>query len=264
MGRPATLSNRNVALAFRDAMRQSQAMNILVAQFQTLGGPEAFGAALEARGARLDTRNSEGGDKLPADGCGHDALLVLGGAMNAHEDEAYPYLCQAVALIRDFHGRARPVLGICLGAQLIARAFGGRVHLLDAPELGFVEVAPSRAAAADPLLAGMAAPLPLMQWHYDGFELPAAAQLLATSRACRHQAFCMGEATHGFQFHFEVTRALVESWLAASSKMPADTAHNDFTSRIGGQLESHIDDSLAFCRDIAARWSGLITSRRAA
>ena len=239
-------------------------MKILVVQFQTNGGPEAFGAALEARGAGLDIRNREGGDGLPAHGGGHDALLVLGGVMNAHEDAAYPYLPQSVALIRDFHGRARPVLGICLGAQLIARAFGGRVHRLDAPELGFVEVAPNRAAAADPLLAGMAAPRSIMQWHYDGFELPAAAELLATSRACRHQVFRMGETSHGFQCHFEVSRALVEGWLASTSTMPDDDAHNDFTSRIAGQLDSHIDDSLAFCRDVAARWTRLIASRRAA
>ncbi len=232
-------------------------MNILVVKFQTNGGPEAFGAALEAQGAGLDIRNGGAGDELPPDGGGHDALLVLGGAMNALEDEAYPYLGQAVALIGDFHRRGKPVLGICLGAQLIARAFGGRVYIHDHPELGFVEVTSN--GAADPLLAGLATPLPLMEWHYDSFDLPPAALLLATSRTCRNQAFRMGETTHGFQFHFEVTGALVETWLASADDMPDDAAHRDFKTRIGGELDRHIDGSLAFCEDLAARWMGIIS-----
>ena len=231
-------------------------MNILVVQQQNLGGPAAFGAALEARGARLDIRNHQASDTLPSDSGGHDALLVLGGSMNALEDAAYPYLAKSVALIRDFHGRAKPVLGICLGAQLIARAFGGSVYVMDAPELGFVEITPNGGAAADPLLGGLDGPRPLMQWHYDSFDLPPAAELLATSPTCRNQAFRLGETTHGLQFHFEVTRALVEGWLASSSgEMPDDTTHGDFKARIGGELERHMDDSLAFCRDIAARWA---------
>ena len=239
-------------------MRYASAMNILVVQFQSNGGPEAFGAALEARGAGLDIRDREAGDDLPDHGRGHDALLVLGGAMNALEDEAYPYLGQAVALIRDFHRRAKPVLGICLGAQLIARAFGGRVYIHDHPELGFVEVTSN--GAADPLLAGLKTPLPLMEWHYDSFDLPGDALLLATSRTCRNQAFRMGETTHGLQFHFEVTGALVENWLASADDMPDDAAHEDFKTRIGGELDRHMDDSLAFCEDLAARWMSLIES----
>ena len=161
-------------------------MNILVVQHQHIGGPAALGAALEAGGARLDIRNGEDGDGLPGDGGGHAALLVLGGSMNANADAAYPYLSQSLALIRDFHGRAKPVLGICLGAQLIARAFGGRVFAMDAPELGFVDITPNGGAPADRLLAALGAPRPLMQWHYDSFDLPPAAELLATSPSCRN------------------------------------------------------------------------------
>ncbi|MCH7943725.1 MAG: type 1 glutamine amidotransferase [Proteobacteria bacterium] len=237
-------------------------MNILVVQHQNLGGPEAFGAALEERGARLDIRNAEAGDGLPADSAGHDALLVLGGTMSANQDTAYPYILQSLELIRDFHGQAKPVLGICLGAQLIARAFGGRVEPHDAPELGFIEVVPNHAASADPLLAGLDQARSVMQWHYDSFELPPAARLLATSRTCRNQAFRMAETTHGFQFHFEVSRALVENWLASSVSMPDDAVHEDFKARIGGELDRHVEGSLGFCRDIADRWTRLIAGRR--
>lgn len=229
-------------------------MDILVVQHENLGSPGAFGAALEALGARLDIRNDEAGDALPVDGGGHDALLVLGGTMNALEDADHPYLPQSVSLIRDFHGRGKPVLGICLGAQLIARAFGGRVYVMDTPELGFVEIAPNGGAAADPLLAALAGPRSLMQWHYDSFDLPEGAALLASGPTGHPQAFRMGETTHGLQFHFEVSRDLIEGWLATLGDMPDDAVHNDFKGRIGGDIDRHIDGSLAFCRDIAARW----------
>ena len=258
MGRPRPCQTARPTGLYRRSKLYSRAMNILVVQHQHIGGPAALGAALEAGGARLDIRNGEGGDGLPGDGGGHDALLVLGGSMNALEEAAYPYLSQSLALIRDFHGRAKPVLGICLGAQLIARAFGGRVYVMDAPELGFVDITPNGGAPADRLLGALGAPRPLMQWHYDSFDLPPAAELLATSPSCRNQAFRLGETTHGLQFHFEVTRPLVESWLASiSGEMPDDAAHNDFKTRIGGELDRHLEASLAFCRDIAARWIGL-------
>ncbi len=238
-------------------------MDILVVQQQNLGAPGAFGTALEANGARLDIRNHQAGDALPSGSGGHDALLVLGGTMNALEDADHPYLPQSVSLIRDFHGLGKPVLGICLGAQLIARAFGGRVEPHDAPELGFIEVVPNDAASADPLLAALDSPRFVMQWHYDSFHMAAAARLLATSRTCRNQAFRIGETTHGLQFHFEVSRALVENWLASADDMPDDAAHRDFKARIGGELDRHVEGSLDFCRDIAARWTRLIAAQPA-
>ena len=119
--------------------------------------------------------------------------------------------------------------------------------------------APTPAASPHPLLAGLVQARSVMQWHYDSFELPPAARLLATSRTCRNQAFRMAETTHGFQFHFEVSRALVENWLASSVSMPDDAVHEDFKARIGGELDRHMEGSLDFCRDIAARWTRLIT-----
>ena len=239
-------------------------MDVLVVQHQDLGGPEAFGAALEAEGARLDIRNAEQGQDLPADGGGHAALLVLGGVMNANQDGRYPHLPETVALIQEFHGQAKPVIGICLGSQLVARALGGRVYRHGAPELGFVPLSLTGAAAADPLLAGLDSPQCIMEWHEDTFDMPAGARLLATSETCRNQIFRLGEGTYGFQCHFEVTRALVEGWTADPSNLSDDDAHADFLARIDGELTRHMDASLAFCRTVAARWTRLIAARRAA
>ena len=239
-------------------------MDILVVQHQDGGGAEAFGEALEAAGARLDVRNVEQGHDLPSGADGHDALVVLGGVMNAHDDDEYPYLADVAALIRDFHGAARPVLGICLGAQLIARALGARAYPHSVAELGFVPLTLNGEAAADPLLGGLESPVHIMQWHHQTFDLPPGARRLATGEVCRNQMFRTGEGTYGFQCHFEVTGAMVESWVGDGGKLPDDDIHNHFVATIGDQIERHIDGSLAFCRHIAARWAALIAARRAA
>ena len=240
-------------------------MKILPLQFQDSSGPEAFGHALEACGATLDICNFASGGRLPAGVEGYDAMLVLGGVMNAHDDDDYAYLGPVAALMAECHRSGRPVLGICLGAQLIARALGSRAYPHSRPELGFVEVSLTGEAAADPLLAGLESPQHLMEWHYQTFDMPAGSHLLATSTACRNQIFRVGETTHGFQCHFEVSRAMVEGWVASvTPSLPDDAVHKTFLATIGGQLDRQMAGSLAFCETMAARWTDLIGARRAA
>ena len=240
-------------------------MNILTLQFQDSSGPEAFGHALKACGATLDICNFDSGNLLPTGVAVYDAMLVLGGVMNAHDDDDYAYLGPVATLMAEFHRSGRPVLGICLGAQLIARALGGRAYPHSRPELGFVEISLTGEATADPLVTGLESTHILMEWHYETFDMPAGSHLLATSAACRNQIFRVGETTHGFQCHFEVDHGTVDSWLASSApSLPDDEAHNSFTASIGGQLDRHMAGSLAFCETIAARWTDLIGARRAA
>ncbi len=240
-------------------------MKILTLQFQNSGGPEAFGGALKACGATLDICNFDSGGTLPAGIDGYDGLLVLGGVMNAHDDAEYPYLGNVAAMIAEFHHAARPVLGICLGAQLIARALGGRAYFHDVPEVGFVEIFLNGEAAADPLLAGLEATQNIMEWHYQTFDMPPGSHLLATSELCRNQVYRVGEATYGFQCHFEVSQAMVQDWTTdAKSSLPDDDYHNNFIATIDDQIKRHIGGSLAFCETIAARWTDFIGVRRAA
>ena len=240
-------------------------MNILTLQFQDAGGPEAFGDGLRAGGATLDICNFDSGGRLPAGMDGYDAMLVLGGVMNAHDDDDYAYLADVAALIAEFHGAGRPVLGICLGAQLIARALAGRAYPHTVAEVGFAEISLTGEANADPLLAGLKTPQHIMEWHYQTFDMPAGAHLLATGAACHNQIYRVGETTHGFQCHFEVSRAMVEGWVAsATPSLPDDAVHNHFTATIGDQMDRHLAGSLAFCETIAGRWTDLIGARRAA
>ncbi len=231
---------------------------VLVVQHQTFGGAGAFATALEAAGLALDTRNIEAGATLPDDLAGFDGLLVLGGVMGANDDADYPHLIQTRALIREAHEAARPVLGICLGAQLIARALGGRAYRMDAPELGFVALEATSEAAGDALLGDLDPPERVMEWHHDSFDMPPGSSLLMTGAACRNQAFRTGAGTYGFQCHFEVTRAMVEDWVADSRKSGHDAAHPDFHARIAGELDRYLDAALDFCAALGARWAASI------
>ena len=109
------------------------------------------GEVLAEAGHAIDARAAHAGDVLPGDHDGHRALLVLGGAQNALDDEGSPWLPQVMDLMRGFAGAGKPVLGICLGAQLLARAFGGENHVGTAPEFAWTGIAPTLDGEADPL-----------------------------------------------------------------------------------------------------------------
>ncbi|MFQ5784878.1 MAG: type 1 glutamine amidotransferase [Alphaproteobacteria bacterium] len=241
-----------------------ETMDVLVVQHMTTGSAGALGTALRAAGLGLDTRDLESGAALPAADADHAALVVLGGVMNAADDARYPHLAATAGLISAFHARGKPVLGVCLGAQLIARAFAARVWRGRTPETGFVALDITAAGRRDALLAGLASPQWLMQWHDDSFDLPAGAELLMTGARCRNQAFRLGRATYGFQGHFEVTRELLRRWLDESASVGYGHAHPGFYARIDDEIAVHIAASLRFCETVARRWAGLVAARAGA
>jgi len=140
-------------------------------------------------------------------------LVVLGGPMNVDQVRAYPFLQPEVDRIRDAVMRPLPVLGICLGAQLLAKSLGARVFANPVKEIGWYEIELTAAAAQDPLLQGCPPRATVFQWHGDTFDLPPGAVHLAQSAACRHQAFRYGSRAYALQFHVEMTEAMVEEWL---------------------------------------------------
>jgi GMP synthase (glutamine-hydrolysing) len=144
---------------------------------------------------------------------GYRGLVVLGGPMNVDEVEKHPHLLTEVKLVRDAIERGIPVLGICLGAQLIARALGGKVEPNCEKEIGWYDLATTREARGDPLLSHFAGTEKIFQWHGDTFEIPRGAIHLATSSACANQAFRYGDNVYGFQFHLEVDEPMIHRWL---------------------------------------------------
>ncbi len=139
------------------------------------------------------------------------ALVVLGGDQNVSEQDRFPYLTAEIALLREWLPGGRPVLGVCLGAQLLAEAAGGRVVRASARELGWLDVEILPAAAGDPVLGSAPPRLTALQWHSFAVDPPPGAVVLARSPVCA-QAFRLGSAW-GVQFHPEVDRAILDGWL---------------------------------------------------
>ena len=168
--------------------------------------------ALAERGAAIDTRIAHRGEAIPDTPGVYDALIVLGGAQSALDDEDHPYLPAVARLTREFGRADKAVLGICLGAQLVARGHGAE-NILGGPiEFGWHDIRPTAEGARDPVLAAIAGGTPVFHWHNDTFTLPPGATHLATSAMTRNQAFRLGRAVYGIQFHVEVDRELAARW----------------------------------------------------
>lgn len=169
------------------------------------------GVALHEAAARIGLYTPWSDGALP-DPDSYDALVVFGGEQAATDDHSHPYLPELATRMRQFAAQDKAVLGICLGAQLMARAFGGVNRLGAAPEAGWCRVDLRPEGRADPLFAGLDGSFRIMQLHSDTFDLPPGAVHLATSAAAPAQAFRMGRACYGTQFHFEASRAVVADW----------------------------------------------------
>jgi GMP synthase (glutamine-hydrolysing) len=143
----------------------------------------------------------------------YHGIVVLGGPMNVNQIEHYPHLDTEVRLIQEAIEKEIPILGICLGAQLIARALGAKVKANRHKEIGWYDVALTDEGKSDPVLSHFRKVEKIFQWHGDTFDLPRGATLLAASPSCRNQAFRYRSNVYGFQFHLEVDEPLIARWL---------------------------------------------------
>lgn len=144
---------------------------------------------------------------------GYDGLVVLGGPMNVDQTGEFPCLATETALVTEAIRRDMPVLGICLGAQIIAKALGAGVRPNGQKEIGWYPVSVTAEGRSDPLLGSFDTTEQIFQWHGDTFDIPKGAVRLASSPACENQAFRFGDRVYGFQFHLEVDEAMIARWL---------------------------------------------------
>jgi GMP synthase (glutamine-hydrolysing) len=183
-----------------------------------------------AAGGRLREWSVPAGGEAPGSA---DAILVLGGAMHPDEEHAYPWLARELRFLAEALERGVPVLGVCLGAQLLARAAGAPVLRSAEPEVGWHPVELTAPGAADPVLSALPGRFEAFQWHHYTYGLPAGAEELARSAVCT-QAFRLGSAV-GIQFHAEVTGGMIESWLGED---PDDVADRE---ALRAETEERID-----------------------
>jgi GMP synthase-like glutamine amidotransferase len=190
---------------------------VLILQHLSEDGPSYLGRWLRQAGVPFEVRNTQAGEAFPQHIEPYAALAVLGGEMGANDP--LPSLRDAERLILDAMRLGRPVLGHCLGGQLMARALGASVGLSPAPEVGWhdIDVRHDRQAQA---WLGDAGPLQVFQWHYDAFELPAEAHSLAGSAACPHQAFAIGPHL-ALQFHPELDDVKLHAWVRGADQRHA-------------------------------------------
>lgn len=183
----------------------------LVLQHLDADGPAYLADWLRRAGLSFEVFNTQAGQAFPGSIAPYGALAVLGGEMSANDP--LPSLRDAERLILEAMAEGIPVLGHCLGGQLMARALGAAVVASPAPEIGWHAVQRLDDEEAVRWFGDEAQPT-LFQWHYDAFELPAGARPLARSDACAHQAFAIGPHL-AMQFHVELDRAKLEAWTEA-------------------------------------------------
>ncbi|MBI4524031.1 MAG: gamma-glutamyl-gamma-aminobutyrate hydrolase family protein [Deltaproteobacteria bacterium] len=143
----------------------------------------------------------------------YNGLVVLGGPMSVNDTNQFPHLITEMKLIEEAMKRSLPVLGICLGAQLIAKTLGVNVYPNQEKEIGWYEVTPTEEAERDPLMVEFRRREKVFQWHGDTFDIPKSAAHLAFSTLCANQAFRYNTTVYGFQFHLEVDEPMIRRWL---------------------------------------------------
>jgi len=188
-------------------------MRVLVIVQQTDAGPGVFDAVLAGSGHEIEEWRPDLRPGPSAAITEYDATLVFGGAMHVDQEAEHPWLRAEKELLSELCAREGPVLGVCLGAQLLAEAAGGSARLAATPEIGWHEVRLETAAATDPLLGLLPRRFAAFQWHSYEIEPPAGAAVLARSDCCL-QAFRAGRRAWGVQFHAEVMAATVTEWMA--------------------------------------------------
>ena len=187
---------------------------------------------------------------------GYEALIVLGGPMNSDQIDSYPNLITEVEIIREAVERDMSVLGICLGAQLLAKALGGEVSRNAVREIGWYDIEMTEAGLSDPVLSTFAPKQEVFQWHEDGMTLPPGADLLASSPASPVQAFRFGQHAYGFQFHLETNRPLIDRWLSvpAHQETLQQEKENVDPVAIRQQADSSVGPLEQLSHDTFSRW----------
>ena len=224
-------------------------MNILVLQHIACEPPGVYEDVLRERGVELHRVELDEGEPLP-DRREFDGVIVMGGPMSANDD--LPWLRGEKQLIADAVRAGTPLWGVCLGAQLLAASLGARVYPGPAPEVGVLPVTLTGEARADPVFAGLPRELLTLQWHGDTFDLPEGATRLAGSPAYPNQAFRVGRAAYGLQFHLEVSVDLASEWAAVPEY--AEALGPGALDDLIGTLEAHAADLTANARGLFERW----------
>ena len=187
-------------------------MRALAIVHQRDAGPGVFASAARGRGVELETWLRAESDSPPGEPGAYGAVITFGGAMHADQEDEHSWLAEEKALLRELLDREVPLLGVCLGAQLLAEVAGAPPRPAGEPEIGWFEIELTAAGADDPLVGPLAPRFEGFEWHSYEFSLPVGATALANSVRCL-QAYRVGDRAWGIQFHAEVSAVDAERWI---------------------------------------------------
>lgn len=223
-------------------------------------GPGLFAATLAQCGVVVEITHAWRGDPVPSSLQNWDALAIGGGSMSAYETGEYPFLAGEIDLLKQARTMRLPVLGMCLGAQLMSAAYGGNVFRNSAKEIGFFDINFTPATWSDPLWHGH---IPVtfrpVNWHGDAFTLPPGAVHLASSALTENQLFSLDGILYGLQFHLEIDRPLLAEMIATEDAggLPLHGIDPGEFLRAG---EIALPAVESFGREVFARWTQLRAS----
>jgi GMP synthase (glutamine-hydrolysing) len=228
-------------------------VRVLAIVHQRDAGPGVFAEAIRDAGGELDEWTLAERPQPPADPFGYDAVFVLGGAMNVDEGERHGWIAEEVALLRKLLEHEVPLLGLCLGGQLLATASGVRPRRAAWPEIGWHRVEVTPEGEADPLLGPLVPAFEAFQWHSYEFPLPPDAVPLARSEVCL-QACRLGERAWALQFHPEVSRADALHWIEDYEADPDAVRIGIKPAALGPETEAKIGAFNELGRELCRRW----------
>jgi GMP synthase (glutamine-hydrolysing) len=238
-----------------------KAPSVLALQHVAVEPPAGIEAAIVRAGASLRTIRIDRGEGVPDDMGAFSGLVVMGGPMGVYEGDLHPHLAAEKKLIERALDASVPILGICLGSQLLASVLGADVRPGPHKELGFFPVTLEPDAERDPLFAGAPESFTALHWHGDIFDLPSRAVPLARSALTRHQAFSFGGSAYGLLFHLEVAVAQVQTM--------ADAFANELAGAgvapglLLGDAHAHGPHMEAIGARVFDRWMTLVSNRNA-
>ena len=186
---------------------------ILIIKHVEIEGPGTIERFFQNTNWTLATLNFATGGFPPDDFSDIKAIISLGGPMNVYEEADYPFLRDEDTFLKKAIRKEIPILGVCLGAQLLAKACGAKISRSPEKEIGWNRVSLTDDGQKDVLFESLPREIEVFQWHEDTFDIPQGAVCLASSQSCRNQAFKFGKNAYGLQFHIEVTPAIIESWV---------------------------------------------------
>jgi GMP synthase (glutamine-hydrolysing) len=233
--------------------------DVMVLQHAAPEGPGAIGEVLGRRGLNLRTIRIDQGAPVPGGLEGASALVVMGGPMSVYEQDHYPHLAAELRLMERALQSETPILGVCLGSQLLAAALGARVYSSGRKEIGWHEIRLSADARSDRLWRGLPDRFAAFHWHGDIFDLPSGATALGSSPMTQLQAFRSGPSAYGLLFHLEVGEPQVREMVKTFSdelrgaKIPPGP--------ILEGLAEHLASVQRIGQEVFARWADLVGSR---